>query len=148
MEIVIVVVGLLLDRLTKLWAVKTLKDFNDITIIDNFFKFSYLENRGAAWGIFQNKLLFLTIITLLVLSGIVIFLVKYKPKDKMIRISFAMIIGGALGNLYDRVIYKYVVDFITLHYKDVYYFPTFNVADMCVVIGTAFLAVGLLKEGK
>ena len=55
-----------------------------------------------------------------------------------------MIISGAFGNLFDRIVYKYVVDFILCHYKDVYYFPTFNVADMFVTCGTVLLAVYLI----
>jgi signal peptidase II len=62
------------------------------------------------------------------------------------KISFGLIISGAIGNIYDRIVYEYVVDFILLHYKDVYYFPTFNIADMLVVFGTAILAIYILKE--
>jgi signal peptidase II len=58
----------------------------------------------------------------------------------------ALIISGAVGNLIDRFVYRYVVDFIMLHYKDVYYFPTFNVADMLVVVGTFLLAICILKD--
>jgi signal peptidase II len=145
MEFIIIIIGLILDRVTKIWA-KTLKDTEGIVVIKNFFSFEYLENRGAAFGIFQNKVLFLSIFTFLVIGGIIFYLIKYKPKSKSIRISLALIIGGALGNLYDRVFYKYVVDFILLHYKDVYYYPTFNVADILVVVGTIVLAICILKE--
>lgn len=145
MEFIIIIIGLIIDRVTKIWA-KTLKDVEGIVVIKNFFSFEYLENRGAAFGIFQNKVLFLSIFTFLVMGGITFYLIKYKPKSKFIRISLAMIISGALGNLYDRVFYKYVVDFILLHYKDVYYYPTFNVADILVVLGTIVLAICILKE--
>ena len=94
----------------------------------------------------QNKLILLAIATLLVISGMIYYIIVYKPKSKFLRISFAMIISGALGNLYDRLFYKYVVDFILIHYKDVYYFPTFNVADMLVVVGTLILAISIVKE--
>ena len=146
MEVVIVFLGLLLDRLSKIWALSSLKENNGIVLIKDFFKLEYLENRGAAFGIMQNKLIFLALFTFLVIAGMIYYLIKYKPKSIFQRLSFAFIISGALGNLFDRVFYKYVVDFILVHYKDVYYFPTFNVADMLVVVGTAILAICIVKE--
>jgi len=145
MELIVVIIGLLIDRLTKWWALKDLAKENSIVVIPNFFSLSYLENRGAAFGVFQNRVIFLVIITTCVLAGLVYYLVKYKPKSKLLRVSFAMIISGAIGNLIDRVYYNFVVDFILVHYKD-HYFPTFNVADMFVVVGTILLAYCIIKE--
>lgn len=145
MELIIIVLGFILDRVTKIWA-KSLQGTDGIVVIKNFFDFSYLENRGAAFGIFQNKVIFLSIFTFMIIGGVIFYLFKYKPKSKFIRISLALIISGALGNLYDRVFYKYVVDFISLHYKEVYYYPTFNIADIMVVVGTIVLAISILKE--
>ena len=146
MEVLIIFLGLLLDRLAKVWALSALKEKNAIVLIKDFFKLDYLENRGAAFGILQNQLILLALFTLLIISGMIYYIIKYKPKSKFLRISFAFIISGALGNLYDRVFYKYVVDFILIHYKEVYYFPTFNIADMLVVVGTAILAISIVKE--
>lgn len=148
MELLIVLLGLIADRITKLWALKKLSKINEIVIIKNFFSFSYLENRGAAFGILQNKLIFLSAVTITVVTIMVIYLIKYKPESAFLRVGFSLIISGALGNLIDRVWYRYVVDFIYWHYKDIYSFPTFNVADMMVVIGTFMLALCILKEGK
>lgn len=148
MEFLIVLVGIILDRITKIWALRSLATGNDITVIKNLFAFSYLENRGAAFGIFQNRVLPLAIMTSLVIVGMVYYLVKYKPVSKLLRYSLALIIAGALGNLIDRLAYRFVVDFILLHYKDVYYYPTFNVADMFVVVGTILLAICILKDEK
>jgi len=146
MEILIVFFGLLLDRLSKLWALNALKEKDGVVLIKDIFKLEYLENRGAAFGILQNKLVLLALVTLLVIAGMIYYIIKYKPKSKFIRISFALIISGALGNLYDRLFYKYVVDFILVHYKDVYYFPTFNIADSLVVVGTLILAISIVKD--
>lgn len=146
MEVVIILLGLLLDRLTKLWALSSLKDKSGIVLIKDLFKLEYLENRGAAFGIMQNKLILLSIVTFAIIAGMIYYIIKYKPKSKFLRISFALIISGALGNLYDRLFYKYVVDFILVHYKDVYYFPTFNIADSLVVVGTLILAISIVKD--
>jgi len=144
--IIVLILGIFLDRISKIWALNTLASGKDIVVIKNLFTFSYLENRGAAFGIFQNRLIFLSLITAIVILGVVYFIVKYKPTSKLLKISLSLIISGAIGNLIDRIYYKFVVDFIMLHYKDVYYFPTFNVADMLVVIGTVLLAIYILKE--
>ncbi|MCC5425349.1 signal peptidase II [Clostridium botulinum] len=146
MGIIVLILGIFLDRISKIWALNTLTSGRDIVVIKNLFTFSYLENRGAAFGIFQNRLIFLSLITAIVILGVVYFIVKYKPTSKLLKISLSLIISGAIGNLIDRIYYKFVVDFIMLHYKDVYYFPTFNVADMLVVIGTVLLAIYILKE--
>jgi len=146
MEVLIVFLGLILDRLTKVWALNSLKETNGVVLIKDIFKLEYLENRGAAFGILQNKLILLALVTLLVIAGMIYYIIKYKPKSKFLRISFALIISGALGNLYDRLFYKYVVDFVLLHYKEIYYFPTFNIADSLVVVGTVILAISIVKE--
>lgn len=148
MEFIIIIIGILVDRLTKIWAIKSLSSGKEIVIIRNIFSFQYLENRGAAWGIFQNKLVFLSTLTFVVVCMMIFYLIKKRPSSRLLRASLSMVIGGALGNLYDRTIYHKVVDFILFHYKDVYNFPTFNVADMFVVVGTCMLALYIIKEGK
>lgn len=146
--VILIIIGLVVDRLTKIWAVNVLTGMSEITIIKDFFSFLYIENKGAAFGIFQNKTGFLTIVTIIVMVGIVYYIIKYKPKNKFMNIGFSLIISGALGNLIDRIYYRYVVDFICLHYKEVYYFPVFNVADIMVVLGTIIVVLCLLKEDK
>lgn len=144
MEIIIIIIGLILDRITKLWAINKLS--SDIVIIKGLFSFSYLENRGAAFGILQQKIILLSLVTLAIIIGIIFYLVVKKPTSKWLRVSFSLIISGAFGNLFDRVYYRYVVDFILFHYKDKYYFPTFNVADIMVVVGTIMLGYFILFD--
>jgi len=95
MEVLIVFLGLILDRLTKVWALNSLKETNGVVLIKDIFKLEYLENRGAAFGILQNKLILLALVTLLVIAGMIYYIIKYKPKSKFLRISFALIISGA-----------------------------------------------------
>lgn len=146
MELLIIFLGLIADRISKIWVLKRLNGAEDIVIIKNILGFSYLENRGAAFGIFQNRVTILSIVTSIIILAMIYYLIKYKPSSKIMRISLALIISGALGNLIDRFVYKFVVDFILVHYKDIYYFPTFNLADMLVVIGTALLAISIIKD--
>jgi len=146
MEIIIIIAGLLLDRVTKIWAASSLMKNGDIVIIKGFFSLSYLENRGAAFGIFQNRVYLLAAVTMVVLAGMVYYVLRHKPQSLLLRVSFALIVGGGLGNLYDRLVYNYVVDFIMFHFRDVYYFPSFNVADMMLVTGTGLLLLYLIKQ--
>lgn len=148
MELVVIVIGFLLDRITKLWALNSLKNTSGKTVIKEFFDLTYVENKGAAWSIFSGKTMFLIVFTVIILCGIVFYLIKYRPKNKFLRAAISLIIAGALGNIVDRVIYKHVVDFISFHYKDVYYYPIFNIADICVVIGTFLLLICILKDDK
>ncbi|HCW73537.1 MAG TPA: signal peptidase II [Clostridiaceae bacterium] len=143
---IIFIVGLILDYITKIWAIDTLKGKPDITVIEGFFDFSYLENRGAAFGIFQGRVYLLAAVTFLVLGVLFINYVKTKKKTLMFTISNALILTGAAGNLIDRLRYGFVVDFISWHWKQAYYFPTFNVADICVTVGTGLLIIYILKE--
>lgn len=143
---IIIALGLVLDRLTKKWAVASLKGNDAIVVIKDFFGFEYLENRGAAFGMLQNKQWLFITITILVVLFMIGYLIKRKPTFKLTYISMALIIAGAIGNLIDRIAYKYVIDFILVHYKDVYYFPTFNVADILVCVGTFFLLICILKD--
>jgi len=143
---IIFVIGLILDYITKIWAIDTLKGKPDITIIKGFFDLSYLENRGAAFGIFQGKVYLLAAVTLIIIGVFFFYYLRTKKKTLLFTISTALILTGALGNLIDRLRYGFVVDFISWHWKDVYYFPTFNVADICVTIGTGLLVIYILKE--
>lgn len=146
MEFLVVIIVLILDRITKLWALNILTKVPEIVILKNIFGFSYLENRGAAFGILQNRVILLVVITFIVIAGVIYYFLRYKPNSRILKISIALILGGAVGNLFDRIFYGYVVDFILVHYRDIYYFPTFNVADVTVVIGTSLLAFYLIKE--
>ncbi|MHC1682542.1 MAG: signal peptidase II [Clostridiaceae bacterium] len=148
MEIIIIIIGLLIDRITKVLAIDYLGTGDVITVIDKFAYLEYLENRGAAFGIFQGKTILLAIFSFIIIIGLMFYLFKFSSKLLIERIALSLIISGALGNLYDRVIHNYVVDFIKLQYLDKYVFPTFNFADVWVCVGTFFLGIYLLRDIK
>lgn len=143
---IIIIIGLVLDRITKIWAVNALMGQKDITIIKDFFDFSYLENRGAAFGIFQGKAYLLAAVTLVILFFLFFNYLKTKNKTRIFTWSTGLIISGAVGNLIDRLSLGYVVDFVSLHFRNSYYFPSFNVADMCITFGTGLLILYIIKE--
>lgn len=134
---------LLIDQLTKLWAVKILKPIGSIPIIRNVLEIYYVENRGAAFGIMQNKQWFFLLITVAVLVGLVWVFGKI-PEEKHfmpLKVCLYFVGAGAIGNMIDRIFRKYVVDFI---YFSLINFPVFNVADIYVTVAAFMLVVLML----
>lgn len=140
--LIIIILGLVIDRLTKIYAVNNLMEKN---INGKLFNLTYLENRGAAFGILQDKRSVFIILT----SAIVIYLLYYfvkniKTSPRILNLSLALIISGAIGNFYDRLIQGYVVDFIEFSFVK---FPVFNVADILVTIGCALMIIYIILHG-
>ncbi len=142
----IFILGLALDYGTKIWAINALKGQTDIEIIKGFFTLSYLENKGAAFGIFQGRVYLLAIVTIVVMGFLFYHYLREKTPSKLFIFSHGLILTGAFGNLIDRLRYGYVVDFITWHWREAYYFPTFNMADVFVTVGTGLLIIYIFKE--
>lgn len=143
--IVLFLALLAIDQGTKLWAIERLMGQSPIHVIDNWLSFIYVENRGAAFGILQDKrtfFIFITVAVVLFLTGY--FIKTYNHHSFWSKVSFVLIITGALGNLIDRIRFGYVVDFIAVKFGGALNFPVFNVADMCVVIGASLLMIMLL----
>ncbi|MEF9933694.1 MAG: signal peptidase II [Clostridium sp.] len=134
----------LLDQGSKYLANVTLKGQSDIVLVKGLFSLTYLENRGAAFGMFQNNKFILVGLTSLVIIGLIIFLYKEKRLTKTLKISIILIIGGAIGNLIDRVFLGYVIDYFHFYITDIFDWPVFNIADICVVIGTGLMAISIL----
>ena len=135
-----------LDQLTKKIASMYLIG-NDITIIPNILELHYLENKGAAWGLFQNSTWILGCFSLLILGVIfyAYFKLSYEKRFLFLRIIFCMLAAGALGNCIDRFWHHYVVDFIYVSAID---FPVFNVADCYVTIAAVLLLYALIFRYK
>ena len=138
----------LFDQITKLLAIRGLKDNAGVTLIDRGLVLRYLENRGMAFGLLQGRLLFLVLICLVFFASIIYLFVKapatayYGP----LLFTAAVVFSGAMGNFIDRVFRGYVVDFIYFSLID---FPTFNVADIyvtCGIIALVFLIFFRYKE--
>ena len=145
----VIIIGCIgLDQITKAIARSSLKPKGSITIIKNFFKFTYVENKGGAWGAFSGKLWLFIIITVIAL-GIMFYLLKdfNLQNNKMYSIGLCLIIAGAIGNFIDRLALKYVTDFLDFYIFG-YDFPVFNVADICIVIGVFMLIVQILFFSK
>jgi signal peptidase II len=140
---------LVFDRLTK-WVIETTVSATDsYKIIPGFFDIVRSENRGVAFGIFNDstsewRTAVLVLLALAAVIGVSILLWRPERLDRLSRWGFALILGGAAGNLVDRILYGRVTDFLLLYVRD-YQWPAFNVADSAIVVGSVLLALGLLR---
>lgn len=142
---ILAIIFALIDQLSKYIIIKHLS--KDITIIKNLFYLSYAKNNGAAFSIFIGKRLFLIIITIVIILTIIYYIFKNKIDNKIDIIAFSMILGGAFGNLIDRLIRGYVVDFISVKIFN-YPFPIFNVADSLICIGVFLIFYKTLRKER
>jgi signal peptidase II len=139
---------LALDRLTK-WLIETRVSFEDtIKVIPGFFNIVRSENRGVAFGLFNDstsqwRTLLLVLLSIAAVIGVSMVLWRPERLDRLSRWGFALILGGAAGNVVDRILYGRVTDFLLFYIRD-YQWPAFNVADSAIVVGSGLLAVGLL----
>ena len=143
----IITMSLLIDQLVKIIVVNNMKLFDSIDIINNFFSVTYVRNTGAAWSILSGNVFFLILISIIALVVIYMYFIKNKKLTKLENISYGLLIGGILGNLTDRIIHGYVIDF--LDFKIINYdFPIFNIADICIVVSIILIGVTLLVGDK
>lgn len=139
---------ILFDQWTKWLVVKNMELYERITLIDNFLYFTSFRNKGAAWGILQDQMVFFYVITIIVIVGIVYYLHKYVKDHLFQGIAIAFVLGGAIGNFIDRLIRKEVVDFIDVMIFN-YDYPIFNLADSFLVIGVILIFIAtIIEEGK
>lgn len=137
----IMIIGTVLDQLSKYWAITHLAGQGSRVFIPALLDFDYTKNTGAALGILSGHPVLLAVISVAILSALAFYILKKEKKQLLFIVSTAMIFGGAIGNLIDRVFRGYVVDFLDFSFFDFY---IFNVADCFVVIGVFLLALQVL----
>lgn len=133
-----------IDLISKIIMSKILEVNESIKIIKNFFYLTLAHNNGAAFSILKDKQILLIIMTVITLF----FIYKYMNKEDMNKLegfAFSMINGGILGNLFDRIVYNHVIDFLDFKIFG-YDYPIFNFADTFIVIGVILLVINYFKE--
>lgn len=134
-----------IDQLTKRIITIFIELEKSITIIPSFFKLTYVRNTGAAWSILEGNRLFLILVSIVAIGLVYFFMIKDKKIEKIEQVGYGILLGGILGNLLDRIVLGYVIDFFHFIFGN-YNFPIFNVADIGIVLGT-FIIIGImLKE--
>ena len=131
------------DQVSKLAILSSLQIGENIPVIPGFFNFTLAFNRGAAFGFLSDvpdglRQALLGVATIIALGAVAYFLIHEHYSDRIAQTSLAMVIGGAVGNVIDRVRLGHVVDFLDFYIKDIHY-PAFNIADSCICIGVVLL---------
>jgi len=147
---------LVLDQITKLWISNSMQVGQSNSLIEGYIRLRYTQNTGAAFGIFSDSTGILSIVSLVVIVGIVVAFVRLGNPTWLSVLAAGLVLGGALGNLADRVRLGYVVDFVEVFKPQlnlnnvVYTFPVFNAADSAITVGVVLILIGLLfgKTGE
>ena len=138
----LIIIGtIILDQITKLLAVEFLKPIDTLPLLKDALHLTYHENKGAAFGILQDhRWVFITISTLAIV-GLLVYMFKNPPKNKWLGVGLSFIIGGGIGNMIDRTLAGFVVDFIDFRLIN---FAIFNVADSFVCIGASLITIYII----
>ena len=148
--IVLILTVLGLDRWTK-WLIQTKLLLNQtILIIDGFINITYVRHTGVAFGILDSaslplKSTVLAVLTLVAIAGVVVYSWRTPISQTLLHIALTLILAGALGNLYDRIVYQFVIDFIEVYYRS-YRWPSFNVADSAITVGVGLLVTQVFRK--
>jgi signal peptidase II len=143
---------LVVDQATKLYFNNALSMYQQIVVIPDYFSWTLAYNTGAAFSFLADssgwqRWLF-ALIAGVVSAVLVVWLKRLGRNETWLAVALALVLGGALGNLYDRIVLGHVVDFILVHWKNVHHFPAFNVADSAITVGAVMLALDMFKSKK
>lgn len=142
---------IVLDQATKLWIVGKLAYHESFTVVENFFDIIHARNPGAAFSFLSDssfRLPFLIGVSIVASVAVIVVYRKLRPDQKLAALALALILGGAVGNLIDRVRLGEVVDFLNVHWYHKYYWPAFNVADSALCVGVGILALDMIMEER
>ena len=143
LPILITAVLVLIDQGTKLWALQSLKPIHNMTLVEGFMDLTFVENRGVAFGMFAGQRWFILLLTGAIV-GVLVYYYRNMPRTKeygWVRGALLLVLGGAIGNIIDRIFRGYVVDFFEFTFFE---WPVFNVADIYVTCATAILSILIL----
>lgn len=142
-----------LDQWSKAWVLSSLPEYTAVPVIDGFWNWYRTYNTGAAFSFLADhdgwqRWLFAAIAV--GVSAVLVVWLKRLPRrgQGWLALGLALVLGGALGNLFDRVVYGHVIDFILVHWQNRWYFPAFNIADCAISVGAVLLAVDMFKSEK
>ncbi|MED7669230.1 signal peptidase II [Pseudomonas sp. CFBP13508] len=143
---------LVIDQASKFYFESKLEMFQQIVIIPDLFSWTLAYNTGAAFSFLADssgwqRWLF-ALIAIVVSAVLVVWLKRLGRNDTWLAVALALVLGGALGNLYDRVALGHVIDFILVHWQNRWYFPAFNIADSAITVGAIMLALDMFKSKK
>jgi signal peptidase II len=139
-----------LDQLVKALVVRTIELHDYVPLVDGLLSLSHVRNHGAAFGLLSDwnlpyQSLLLSLLSLLALGAIALYFTRLPDAARLPRLALALVLGGAVGNVIDRVRLGYVVDFVHVYWRE-YQWPDFNVADSAITVGVALLVIDILSS--
>lgn len=134
---------IIIDQFTKYLTVSNIELGQIVDFIPGLLSFTYVQNTGAAWSILEGRMIFFYIVTIIVVGLLIYFLHHDAKGSRLLSLAIAMMIGGAIGNFIDRLLYQYVIDMVRLEFIS---FPIFNVADMALTLGVGLMLIGVIYE--
>ncbi len=141
-----------LDQASKLFFENSLSLYQQIVIIPDYFSWTLAYNKGAAFSFLASESgwqrWFFAAVAVVVSVVLVVWLKRLKANETWLALALALVLGGAIGNLFDRVVYGHVIDFILVHWQNRWYFPAFNLADSAITLGAILLALDMFKPQK
>lgn len=135
----------IIDFISKFLIQSNFKLLDTITIINNFFYITYTKNLGGAWSILEGHNIFLILVSLIFIAFFIYYIIKEEKFNKLLIISYSLIIGGVFGNLFDRIFRGHVIDFLSFNIFG-YYFPIFNMADTFIIFGFCALIINEIRR--
>jgi len=147
--IIIFLIIVLIDQITKFYIASNFELFQSVEIIRGFFNITYIRNSGVAFGMFSNlKGSFIQIVFIAIyIIAIISILILYRETHGYSHIALSLIFSGAIGNLIDRIFRGEVVDFMDFHWQN-YHWPAFNVADSCITVGVGLLMISIIISNE
>lgn len=142
---------LAMDQLTKMWVLSSLPEYTAVPVIEGFWNWYRTYNTGAAFSFLSDAggwQQYVFAVLAFVITGVLVFWLSRTPRrDWKSALPYALVIGGAIGNVIDRLVHGHVIDFIQWHWRD-YYWPAFNIADAAIVGGAIGIALFGLTAGR
>lgn len=126
------------DFITKQFVMRNVSLGETFGSVAGLVDFTYVRNTGAAFSILEDKMIFLSVLSVLFCLAVAVYAFKARPKHPLLKTALTLMFAGAFGNAVDRIFYGYVVDFIRVTFVN---FPVFNIADMAVTVGAALIVV-------
>ncbi|MCO6559808.1 MAG: signal peptidase II [Gilliamella sp.] len=140
------IIVFIIDIASKFWILNNFSLFESVNLLP-FFSITYVRNIGAAFSIFEGQRMMLAAIALIISAVIVRMLYRNTRQQKLENLSLSMILGGALGNLFDRLYHGFVIDFLDVNFGD-WHYPTFNIADCAICVGIGLFIFSNYKKPK
>lgn len=141
-----------LDQASKHWFEHNLSLYEQIVVIPDLFSWTLAYNKGAAFSFLADQggwqRWFFALVALVASGVLLVWLKRLQRHERLLAAGLALVLGGALGNLYDRVVLGQVVDFILVHWQDRWFFPAFNLADSAITVGASILILDIIVNKK